>query len=469
MLNKIKAKHKLIPVILAGGSGSRLWPLSRSNEPKPFIKLLGDKSLFEITLKRARSINPECQIVVIRDELFFMAKEQAKGIDNGIHYILEPIGKNTAPAIFMAAQYIKLHFGENFQMLVMPSDHILDEGRRYESAIKKATKIASKNQIVVFGVKPTSPKIGYGYIQSDEKLNKVISFKEKPNLKTAIQYLKKDNYYWNSGIFLFDVKILISAFKLHAPSLYKNLSRVSLNQKSPSLAIIDLVSYKSVKDISFDYAVLEHVKNLSCVKANFFWDDVGDWTTVSNFKNKKNKNQIYNEGSLNTYIHSNNPEKVIAIIDADDLIVVDSDDALLISHKNSTQKVKLIPEKLKLKNDTRAFDNSTVKRPWGFYKVLIETKTFKVKKIFINPYSSISLQSHSKRNEHWIVVSGTASVVNGNNKLILKTNESTYVKAKIKHQLRNDTYKPLIIIEVQCGKYLGEDDIKRFADDYGRH
>jgi len=467
----LKKRNKIIPVILAGGSGSRLWPLSRNNEPKPFIKLLGDKSLFEITLRRARSINPECQIVVIRDELFFIAMEQAKGIEKGIHYILEPVGRNTAPAIFMAAQYINSHFGENYQMLVMPSDHLVEEGKWHNEAIKKAQKLSTNNQLVVFGVKPTSPKTGYGYIQCEKNSDKVITFKEKPDLKLALQYLKKGNFFWNSGIFLFEVKALKSAFELHSPILYKKLSDLTLIQKTSSVMSIDLKSYKLLKDISFDYAILEHAKNISCVKSHFAWDDIGDWSAVANIKTKMLKeapSHIYRQGSLNTYIHNDNPEKVIAVIDADDLIIIDSDDALLISHKSATQKVKLVTERLKLSNNKSVIHHPTVKRPWGYYKVLIESDQFKVKKIVINPKSFISLQYHSKRNEHWVVVEGVATITNGDKTLTLKTNESTYVKAKTKHRLGNKTTKPLVIIEVQCGKYLGEDDIKRFLDNYGR-
>ena len=238
----LKKRNKIIPVILAGGSGSRLWPLSRNNEPKPFIKLFNGKSLFEITLKRARIINPECQVIVIREELFFIANEQAQGMDKGIHYILEPAAKSTAPAIFMAAQYISLHFGEDSQMLVMPADHVIEEGKKHNEAIKKANKMSIRNQIVVFGITPDSPKIGYGYIKCDKNSDRVISFEEKPNLKKAERYLKEGNYFWNSGIFLFNVKTLKSAFELYAPILYKNLSRVLLNQKSSSLSAIDLAS-----------------------------------------------------------------------------------------------------------------------------------------------------------------------------------------------------------------------------------
>jgi mannose-1-phosphate guanylyltransferase/mannose-6-phosphate isomerase len=475
-MKKILASE-IIPVILAGGSGTRLWPISRENEPKPFIKFFNKKSLFQEAIIRARIHNKINIIVVLRQELFFIAKEQAEELNIAVTFLLEPDSRNTAAAILMAAKFIDEKFGNDRHMLIMPSDHFIDKVNLYKNAIKSSIAISYKNDIVVFGINPTFPHTGFGYIEVEQTGNRIISFKEKPSYKCAAQYLQTGNYYWNSGIFLAKVGTILSAYNKYTERLYQSLMTIDFFSTLKNVYSIPYLKYKKIPLISFDCAILEKAKNISCIKANFYWDDIGDWKAFSESKffrnegiktNKKNKNLIDNN-SISTFYLGTNQHKVVGLIDVKNLIIIDSDDALLIADKDSAQKVKDLTSNIKKKlNNEVLLDHSIVKRPWGSFKVLVASESYKVKKIILNPYSSISLQSHNKRNEHWIVVEGKAKVVNGDKVLTLYKNESTYVKAKTKHRLSNPFAKKLIIIEVQSGNYLGEDDIMRFSDDYMR-
>jgi mannose-1-phosphate guanylyltransferase len=468
---------EIIPVILAGGNGTRLWPISRANEPKPFIKFFNKKSLFQEAIIRAQIHNKINIIVVLRQELFFIAKEQAEELNIRIIFLLETDSRNTAPAILIAAKFIVEKFGNDKHMLVMPSDHFIDKVNLYKTAIKKGVALSAENEIVVFGIKPTFPHTGFGYIEVEKTGNRILSFKEKPSHKHATKYFQRGNYYWNSGIFLANVSTILLAFNKHASRLYQSLMPIDFFSTLKNVYSIPYLKYKKIPLISFDYAILEKAINISCIKANFYWDDIGDWKAFSESKifrseglkiNRMNKNLIVNNSASTFYLGTNH-EKIVGLIDVENLIVIDSDDALLIAHKDSAQKVKDLTSNIKKKlNNEVLLDHSFVKRPWGSFKVLIASESFKVKKIILNPYSSISLQSHNKRNEHWIVVEGKAKVVNGDKALTLNKNESTFVKAKTKHRLSNPSAKKLIIIEVQSGDYLGEDDIMRYSDDYMR-
>ena len=468
---------EIIPVILAGGSGSRLWPISRANEPKPFIKFFNKKSLFQEAIIRARIHNKTNIIVVLRQELFFIAKDQAEELNITITFLLEPDSRNTAAAILMAAKFIGEKFGNDKHMLIMPSDHFIDKINLYKTAIKSSVSLSAKNEIVVFGINPTFPHTGFGYIEVERTGNRILSFKEKPSYKYAAQYFQRGNYYWNSGIFLAKVSAILVAYNKYALRLYQYLMPIVFFNTQKNVYSIPCLKYKKIPLISFDCAILEKAKNISCIKGNFYWDDIGDWKAFSESKffkneglkiNRKNKNLIDNN-SISTFYLGTNQDKVVGLIDVENLIIIDSDDALLIADKNSAQKVKDLTSNIKKSlNNEVLLDHSFVKRPWGSFKVLIASESFKVKKIILNPYSSISLQSHNKRNEHWIVVEGKAKVINGDQALTLYKNESTFVKAKTKHRLSNPFAKKLIIIEVQSGDYLGEDDIMRFSDDYMR-
>ncbi len=456
----------MINIILCGGSGTRLWPISRKLMPKQFSKLFDENSLFQKTVERNQKIFKNT-VIVSNEEQYFIANDQLKEKGNSCGFLLEPVGKNTAPAIALACFALK----PETIILVTPADHLIKKEKKYQKVIKKAVKEAENNFLVTFGIKPNSPHTGYGYIESDE--HQVKSFKEKPDLKTAKEYLKKGNYYWNSGIFCFKAGVYLSELKKHSPKIYEaSLSayKNSIEEGNDDILRIKLEDMEKIPEDSIDYAVMEKSKIVKVVPSNIGWSDVGSFDALDEeIKKDKNGNtkcaNHISIGSKNNFILT---DKNIATIDVKDLLIIDTFDALLISKKGSSQKVKEIVKKLNDKKSELTKLHNKVYRPWGSYTTLENSSRYKLKKIVVKPNQRLSLQKHHHRSEHWVVVSGTALVTTNDKEKIVKVNESTFIAMGNVHRLENPGKIDLILIEVQVGEYTGEDDIIRLEDDYKR-
>lgn len=438
-------------LILCGGSGTRLWPLSRTLMPKQFLKLFDDLSLFQLTCKRNRSLCKQVHIIS-NEEQYFLALDQLEELNLKTNdFLLEPIGKNTAPAIALAC------FALNKEeiVLVTPSDHLIKNEKAYLSAVKKAKEEAKKDNLVTFGITPTSPNTGYGYIEADGL--RVKKFHEKPSLKKAQEYVREGNYYWNSGMFCFKAGVFLEELKLHAKEIYLTCKEAYKNKKGTNPIRIQKELMDKIPSNSIDYAVMEKSKKVKVIPSDISWSDVGSFDALANeLPNDKNNNLIIAEN------------KTIKLIDIKDTIVVDTNDALLLCKKGSSQQVKEVQAKLKQENEELTTVHQTAHRPWGTYTVLEDEKSYKIKRIVVKPGCRLSLQKHFHRNEHWIVVSGTATVTVGEAKKYIRPNESTYIKMGELHRLENEGKIPVVLIEAQVGEYTGEDDIVRVEDDFER-
>ena len=466
----------IVPVILSGGSGERLWPLSRKFYPKQFINLANDTSLFQDTIMRLPSdvTNP---LIICNEEHRFIVAEQLRQINSsnkGI--ILEPVGKNTAPAIAVAA--IKSQNDkEDPILLVLSADHLIDNNQKFLKSIGIATKMAEKGKMVAIGIEPNKPEIGYGYIEVDnsnkDEYYNIISFTEKPDHQLAQKYINSNNYYWNSGIFVFKASTYLKELKKYAPEIY-NICRKSLIQGPKDLDFIRLNNeeFNKCPNMSIDYAVMEKTKNGVVVPFDGSWSDVGSWESLWSSKVKDiNNNHCDGDVVINnvkeSYIHSSN--RLVVANDISDLVIIDTQDALLVSSKKNSQDIKNIIQNLKIDNRSELDNHRKVYRPWGYYDSIDIGEGFRVKRILVNPGSKLSLQKHKKRSEHWVIVKGIAIITCGEKVFKLKENQSTYIPKEEIHRLENQEDTPLEIIEIQTGSYLEEDDIIRLEDDYHRN
>lgn len=451
-------------IILAGGNGTRLWPISRRLMPKQFVKLFFDSSLFQLTLKRVKNLCSKIDIVS-NEEHYFIALDQAQETSITCRrYLLEPVGRNTAAAIAIAS------FGYDHDdiLLILPSDHLIKDEKAYEEVVKKAQEFAQDGHLVTFGITPTSPQTGFGYIEADGY--SVKAFHEKPDLKTATNYLKKGNYYWNSGMFCFKAGVFLDELKKHSPAIYKASKLAFQNATKGEISRVKLEDMLNIPKDSIDYAVMEKSAIVKVIPSDIGWSDLGSFDSLhqeldkDSDNNTKNRNLI-NIDSKNNLVLTN---KKVALIDVDDLIVVSTSDALLISKHGSSQKVKKVVEHLQHDNSELPDIHLTAHRPWGTYTILEDSPKYKIKRIVVKPKKRLSLQKHFHRNEHWIVVNGTAIVIVGDKEMTLVANESTYIHAGVVHRLENRGTIDLVLIEVQVGEYLGEDDIVRLEDDFKR-
>jgi mannose-1-phosphate guanylyltransferase len=479
-MSKNNVNSKIIPVILCGGAGSRLWPLSREQHPKPFIKLMDGESLLQKTFQRITGLeNVEHVITITNRELLFKVEDEYSeyNCQNLFQsYILEPVGRNTAPAILTAALHVNEMYGENTTILVLPADHLIQDEKAFQEAVSKAFDLSRQNQFVTFGIEPTYPETGFGYIESES--GQVKRFVEKPCFEKALDYLQQGNFYWNSGMFCFPVKELLTQMQECALDIYEKTLisyKESKQLKGENCIQVELPkSFAGVPDNSIDYSLMEPLSSkglISVVPCNLGWSDIGSWNSLGELiEQDENNNRIIGdvlvENSTNIDVHGG--DRIIGAVGLKDLIVVDTSDALLIANKANAQDVKTIYSRLKTKAHDAYKLHRTVYRPWGTYTVLEEGTGFKIKRIEVKPEASLSLQMHYHRSEHWIVVSGMAQVVNGEKEFFIQTNESTFISAGSKHRLHNPGKLPLVMIEVQSGDYLGEDDIVRFEDVYGR-
>ena len=474
----------IIPVILSGGAGTRLWPVSREDHPKPFMRLPDGQSLLQKTYLRAASLIAEGgEIVTVTNrEHYFESRDhfaQASLSRHRARFLLEPQGRNTASAIAVAALALAAEHGEDAVLVVMAADHLIHDLPGFKAATEHAVVLARKGFLVTYGIRPTAPETGFGYIEVGEALDehggcRVRCFVEKPDRATAQEYLESGRFLWNSGMFCFTAGSLISELNLHAPELLE-LARacVALSPRAESAQMQELhaQSFAALPDISIDYALMERSDKVAVVAAAFDWSDIGSWHALRELveadaqQNRVQGDAIFID-SRNTFVQSQG--RLVATVGVDNLIVVETADAILVAHADCAQQVGQVAKRLKLENHQAYRLHRTFSRPWGTYTVLEEGPRFKIKRIVVKPGAALSLQMHHHRSEHWIVVQGMARVVNGERSLLVNSNESTFIPAGHKHRLENPGVIDLVMIEVQSGEYLGEDDIVRFEDQYGR-
>jgi mannose-1-phosphate guanylyltransferase/mannose-6-phosphate isomerase len=476
----------ITPVILCGGSGTRLWPLSRSAFPKQFLVLSGKSTLFQQAVVRLQHLQSEHiklnnTLIVTNEEHRFLVLDQLREMkDVKAQLLLEPIGRNTAPALTLAAmQAMKDH--EDPVLVVTPSDQIVQDQAAFTKSLHGAIESASSGSIVVLGIKPTKADTAFGYIRQDKikdehQTHKVMQFTEKPDADTAEKYIKSGEYFWNGGMFVLRASVWLKAIQLFSPDIYKATLKAFTQKTEDDLFIRpDENLFKAIPANSIDYAVIEKCPlsnfEIKMVELDAGWNDLGSWDAVWQVGDKdKNQNVTYGdtllENTKNSLIYANH--KLVSALGVDNLVVIETSDAIMIADRKQSQHVKIIVDKLHLQKREEQVLHRKVSRPWGWYDSLDEGENFKVKRIQVNPGASLSLQKHAKRAEHWVVVKGVAEVICNDKKITLKENESTYIPLGHTHRLSNPGQDILEIIEVQSGSYLGEDDIERFDDSYGR-
>ncbi|RYV04069.1 mannose-1-phosphate guanylyltransferase/mannose-6-phosphate isomerase [Shewanella sp. OPT22] len=463
------------PIIMAGGSGTRLWPLSRELFPKQFLSLDGESTMLQATLKRLVNIDHQTPTIICNEQHRFVVAEQLRTQrSSNSNILLEPTVKNTAPAIALAA-FDSLNKGEDPILLVLASDHIIKNEDAFVASVHQATLAADKNKLVTFGVVPKSPEIGFGYIKSGDALDqgyKVDQFVEKPDLDTAKKYLASGKYFWNSGMFMFKASVFLNELETHRPDIYNACKAAFETLETDSdFSRFDKSVFDTCPSDSVDYAVMEKTKSAVVVPLDADWSDVGSWSALWNIENKdKNgnscKGDVLTIDTNNSFISAN--DKLVATIGLDDVVIVDTKDALLVSKRSEVQKVKQVVNELNAQGRIEAKSSRKVYRPWGKYDCIDTGDRFQVKRITVKPGAKLSLQMHHHRAEHWVVVKGTAKVTKDNEEILLTENQSTYIPVGSIHALENPGLVNLELIEVQSGSYLGEDDIVRYEDKYGR-
>jgi len=471
------------PVILSGGSGTRLWPLSRANYPKQLLPLVGKETMLQTTLARAAALsNTQAPIIVCNTEHRFLIQEQCEAIKIKPEAIyLESAGRNTAPAIALAAFHLS-QIDENALMIVLPADHVIDDQVAFAQAVETAKVAAQEDYLVTFGVVPSAPETGYGYIKAGTALSfatpialaayQVQSFFEKPNRETATAYLQEGGYTWNSGMFVFTAKNYLQELQRHRPDIFAAVQK-AWQEKTTDLGFIlpGKDAFTASPSDSIDYAIMQVTDRAAVVPAQFGWSDVGSWDSLWQIAPKDGDGNVTSGDTLvfdtqKSYIRAEN--RLVAVIGLDDVIVIETADAVLVMHKSKAQHLKTAIQQLESSQRKEHLDHLRVHRPWGWYEGIDKGERFQVKRIMVKPGEKLSLQMHHHRAEHWVVVSGTAKVTVENQETLFTENQSTYIPLGKSHRLENPGKIPLHLIEVQSGTYLGEDDIVRFEDSYGR-
>jgi mannose-1-phosphate guanylyltransferase/mannose-6-phosphate isomerase len=462
------------PIILAGGTGSRLWPLSRELYPKQVISLTGELSLLQTTVQRVAALEDALPpILVVGEEHRFLAKTQVEelGLFRDFCILLEPCGRNTAPAICGAADYVSNLGRGGDVLLVLPADHLIVKPKAFVRAVSEAVLLAQQGRIVTFGIVPDHPETGYGYIAKGQG-GTVESFVEKPDLATAERYLASGNYLWNSGMFAFTADTLLAEMKVHAPAIVECMAESVGTGKVDGLFFrLGSEAMAGCPSDSIDYALLEKTSKAAVVEADLGWNDIGSWLALWEVSEKDGQGNAVRGDVLLEDVHNSlirAEHTLVAAIGLHDTMVIETADAVLVAPMNRSQDVKKIVDKLKKDKRGEYHVHRTVFRPWGSYTTLEMQERFQIKRITVNPGARLSLQMHHHRHEHWVVVSGTAKVQNGEHTILLKEDEATYIPSCTVHRLENPGVIPLELIEVQIGSYLGEDDIVRFDDEYGR-
>ncbi len=471
----------VVPVVLAGGSGTRLWPLSRESYPKQFLNLIGKHSLLQDTLLRAGKLaSPNSELLVVtNDAHYFICQDQVAEIGfstTSVKFLLEPCVKNTAPAIATAACYVKERFGPDAVMVVFPSDHFIEEDLNYSDSLVLATELASQNFLVTLGIVPTSAQVGYGYIEVSPEENSthyaVRSFKEKPEQALAETFLAAGNFYWNSGMFAFTAGLYLAELEKTSPAIHAaSANAYQAGVGKADFFRIDRQHFEACPSDSIDYAVMEKTDKARMVPLKSAWSDLGCWSSVAaagvaDENNNVLRGNVIANQTQGCFISSE--KRLVTTLGLQNTIVITTDDAILVADKQYAQQVKSLVEQLRTNSNHLAKDHQKVLRPWGYYESLAVGTFYQVKHLMVKPGAQLSLQKHEHRAEHWVVVSGVAHVVNADREFTLLANQSTFIAQGDKHRLANFTEEPLHVIEVQSGSYLGEDDIVRFEDIYQR-
>jgi mannose-1-phosphate guanylyltransferase / mannose-6-phosphate isomerase len=469
----------IYPVILSGGAGTRLWPLSREALPKQFLRLLSDRSLLQDTLLRVQGLDyVRAPIVVANQEHRFMVAEHLRNIDVAPHTLfLEPVARNTAPALAAAAWRIVNESADGL-MLVLPSDHFIPDPAAFRRGVAQAVSAAARGYLVTFGVTPRWAETGYGYIEKGEMLDEcapchaVSHFLEKPNEENAARFVATGQYYWNSGMFLFSARKYLDELQRLQPVMVKACcSAVDGAQRDMDFMRLSAEAFALSPSISVDYAVLEHTRDAAVLPVDYEWTDLGSWKALWDTGKKDAAGNVMRgdvqvDGVNNTYICAEH--RLVTAIGVDDLVIVETPDAVLVAHRDEVQRVRQLVDEMKARKRTEPLTHRRVYRPWGSYESVDQGGRFQVKHITVNPGCKLSSQMHHHRAEHWVVVTGTAKVTRGDEELLLTENQSTYIPLGVNHRLENPGRIPLQLIEVQSGAYLGEDDIVRFEDLYNR-
>lgn len=464
----------MIPVILSGGSGTRLWPVSRASYPKQFCDFF-DGSFLGNTIQRLKGLGDIHILTTHSMQALTQQAVKREGL-NPEHVIFEPMGKNTAPAIALLCHLLNLRGKANEVVGVFPSDHMVADQEAFLRAVRLASSMAQKGLVMTVGIQPHSPATGYGYIEVTEKSHgagegltafQVKGFREKPSLEVAKQYLDSGKHFWNAGMFVFKVQDMIHHFEKMQPEMWAKISAIDAQMKNADY------NYSLVQNISIDYAIMEKLESQGCVPCDMGWSDVGSWDEMARLSDEskglhsQTRAEIFNSNSENNYVFSVH-NKVVGLIDVTDMIIVDTPDALLLVRKGSSQRVKELVDDMRTAGQPEATDHPFETRPWGRFEILADEPAYKAKKIFVDPGAQLSYQSHNQRAEHWVIVSGQAQVTLNEKVLELKPGESIHIPVKAKHRIRNPGKEPLIFVEVQTGEYFGEDDITRYQDDYNR-
>ncbi|MCE5313023.1 MAG: mannose-1-phosphate guanylyltransferase/mannose-6-phosphate isomerase [Nitrospiraceae bacterium] len=478
-------KTDLIPVILCGGAGTRLWPMSREKHPKQLLAIKGSSTLLQDTVRRSEGFSADrivcsAPIVVCNEEYRFLIAEQIR--ETGVtpsDIMLEPVGRNTAPALTVAA--LHAYSKRDSLLLVMPSDHVIEDNNAFQKAVQKGMDAALSGSIVTFGILPDRPETGYGYIEAGagDGVCKITRFVEKPDIETAKKYVSSGNYYWNSGIFMLLAGTWIKAIKKYRPDIYEAcIKAYESGSRDLDFYRIDRAAFSSCPSDSIDYAVMEKLGSepdsgisAAVVPLSAGWSDVGAWDAVWGISQKDADGNVVSgdvilDGAYNSLIHSGS--RLVACVGVNDLVVIETPDAVLVAKKDRVQDVKSVVSRLAKSKRSEGVAHRKAYRPWGWYDGVDSGERFQVKRICVKPGASLSLQMHHHRAEHWVVVKGTARIIRGDETILLSENESTYIPLGVKHRLENPGMVPLEMIEVQSGPYLGEDDIVRFDDVYGR-
>ncbi|MDP3857583.1 MAG: mannose-1-phosphate guanylyltransferase/mannose-6-phosphate isomerase [Stagnimonas sp.] len=467
---------KLVPVIMAGGTGTRLWPLSREQFPKQFIALTGDRSLLQVTALRAgRIVDAAPPLAICGEDQRFLVGEQLRGCGMAAEVLIEPAGRNTAPAAACAALHAQARYGDDALVLLMAADHVIADEAAFVRAVELACEVAREGRIAVFGIRPTRPETGYGYIRTGARradgAYELAAFVEKPDRERAEGFLREGGYYWNGGLFLFRADVMLAELQRFEPELLAQ-ARLALARARSDLDFLrlDPESFKACRSESIDYAVMEKTDKAAVVLLDAGWDDVGSWTFLDQQPKDAQGNAVRGDTLLHNahrnLVHAES--RLVALAGVDDTIVIETQDAVLVTTRAHAQDVKKIVAQLKSQGRSEAIHHPTVYRPWGSYETVAMDQRFQVKRIIVKPGQKLSLQMHHHRAEHWIVVKGTAEITIGEKLFMLSENQSTYIPLGEKHRLVNPGKVPLELIEVQSGSYLGEDDIVRFEDIYGR-